>query len=382
MPRIRFQVQPTVSHYREPLIRCLVKSTQLSLKLIGRFSNAESTSSERIHSASSDILDQVEPVSVSSAGLWWWEKGQVPAVWRGGYDAFVLEGRFYTVSTWVAAAAGRLRGRKVILWGHGWKRPEEGLKRALRLQLYRMVNGLLVYGDRAKELGISYGVPARKIQVVYNSLYSEDQLPDITKNQPTTAIRHSRSTAVEKSPVLLYSARLTPRHRLDLLAEALNIWQQDSDAGPVPEVVVVGDGSERVRLEKLFKDYGLSAQFLGAVYDFDRLKELYEQADAAVSIGGAGLNVIQALSFGVPVIAEADHPDSSPEIEAVIEGETGFYYPHQDADGLRRALQVALAAPEKLRQTGQRGQDLVRERYTAQRHAEAIERGILNLLQR
>ncbi|GAA1811855.1 glycosyltransferase family 4 protein [Nesterenkonia flava] len=371
-PRIRFQVQPTVSHYREPLIRRLQASRRLNLDLLGRFVNAESSEADRIKSASAEVLKTIGPVHLRTWGKLWWEKGQVAAVWRGGYHAFVLEGRIYTASTWVAAAAGRLRGRRVYLWGHGWKRPEDGIKRQFRLAFYSLVDGLLVYGDRAKDLGVSYGVPREKIKVVYNSLYSAQQVEDSAAEVPPQA--H------DDVPTIIYSSRLTTRHRLDTLAEALQDW--DETAGPCPRVIIVGDGVERPRLERVFAEAGVPAQFLGAVYDVETLRELYAQADCAVSIGGAGLNVIQALSFGVPVVAEADNPDSSPEIEAVTEGETGRFYPRGDAAALRAVLQRVLGDREELERMASRGREVILARYTADRHAAAIEAALLELLER
>lgn len=367
MPRIRFQIQPTVSHYREPLVRRLLDSRRFAYDLLGRFKNTESDDADRIVSASEDTLSQVAPVVTRAAGLLWWEKGQVAALWRGGYDAFVLEGRVYTASTWAAGAVSRLRGRRLLLWGHGWKRAESGLKRQLRLRFYSLVDGLMVYGDRARQLGIDYGLPPEKIQVVYNSLYSRDQLPE----QPL------RSDPDSPRPTLIYSARLTARHKLDILAETLADWPQGE---VVPRVVVIGEGSERQRLERLFAQTGVDAEFLGAVYDFDRLQQLYAEAEIALSIGGAGLNVIQALGFGVPVVAEADHHDSSPEIEAVLDGQTGRYYQAGDAESLRDILAELLAEPEQLHRLGTNGLRLVRERYTAEAHAEAIENALAHFL--
>lgn len=369
VPRIRLQIQPTVSHYREPLVRRLRQTSSFALDLVGRFKNSESTDAERIRSASEETLWAVQPLQTLSAGVLWWEKGQVAAVWRGGFDAFVLEGRIYTVSTWVAAAVGRVRGRRVLLWGHGWKRAEDGLKRRLRLPFYHLVAGVMVYGERAKELGVSYGVDAAKIQVVYNSLYSAQQLPE----------RPLQAQDADERPTLIYSSRLTTRHRLDTLAEALRDWPQQQMR---PRVMIVGDGAERARLERVFAEAGVEAEFLGAVYDFDTLKGLYAAADLALSIGGAGLNVIQALGFGVPIVAEAGHRDSSPEVEAVVEGETGRFYQAGSEESLRAVLLEMLEAPQQIEQMGRAGLEVVRQRYTAERHAAAIEAALHHFLSR
>lgn len=384
-PRVFLVVQPTVSHYREPLMKRLLESSRLDVELVGRFKNSEASAADRIQSASPEVLDEVTALKFLTLGLLWWEVGQVRAVLSGEHDVYVLAGRIHTVSAWAAMLAGRVCGRTVLLWGHGWKRPESGIKRRLRLAFYRLSDGLLVYGDRAREIGISYGVPAEKIAVVYNSIYSEDQLatePADTEPADTEPAAPEVSgpgcVGDDSRPTIIYSSRLTSRHRLDTLVEAL---EQLETGVSSPRVIVVGDGAERPRLETRFAQAGVDAEFLGAVYDLPTLRRLYARADVAVSIGGAGLNVTQALSLGVPVVAEHGNPDSSPEIEAVVDGETGRLYRSGDPASLRQVLEELLEDPEALRRMGRNGLQVVRERYTAEKHAAAMEEAILSFLE-
>lgn len=364
-PRVYFVVQPTVAHYREPLLRRLLDSTRYDFDLVGRFKNSEAPTADAIHSAADEVLAEVRPLRFSALRQFWWEHGQVREIWQGHHDVYVIAGRIPTVSAWVACGAAAVRGRTLIMWGHGWKRPEDGLKRRVRLAFYRLTDGLLVYGDRAKDLGSSYGVPAEKIQVIYNSIYPE-------------ALTGSAREDAGPVRTIIYSSRLTARHRLDLLAEALGGMAVEDR----PKVLIVGEGAERPRLEEVFAEHGVDADFRGAVYDYGQLRALYAQADLAVSVGGAGLNVTQAMSFGVPVLAEDGNPDSSPEIEAVVEGVTGRYYQTGDAGSLRRVLTELLAAPEQLRQLGEASLAVVRDRYTAEKHADAIENALDTLLVR
>ncbi|MCH8564869.1 glycosyltransferase family 4 protein [Nesterenkonia sp. LB17] len=376
-PRVYFVVQPTVAHYREPLLRRLLESTRYDFDLVGRFKNSEASSADSIHSAADEVLAKVRPLKFSALGKFWWEHGQVREIWRGHHDAYVIAGRIPTVSAWAASAIAALRGRTLIMWGHGWKRPEEGLKRRVRLAFYRLTDGLLVYGDRAKELGSSYGVPAEKIQVIYNSIYPQ-ALTGMAREAADAHVGQATYDDAGSAATIIYSSRLTSRHRLDLLAEALG----GMPAAERPKVLIVGEGAERPRLEQVFTEHGVDAAFLGAVYDYDQLRGLYAQADLAVSVGGAGLNVTQAMSFGVPVLAEDGNPDSSPEIEAVVEGITGRYYQAGDAGSLRRVLAELLADPAQLTQLGEASLAVVRDRYTAEKHAESIENALDVLLPR
>lgn len=369
VPHIFFVCQPTVSHYREPLLRELLACQDMDFDLAGRVTNSEASSTEKIKEASSDVLEEVTPLgSRDLVGPLRWESGTIGPVLRGSHDAYVLEGRIYTLSTWVALLGGRLLRRRVILWGHGWKRPETGVKAKLRTAFYRLAHGHLFYGERARDQGIRCGLEPERIRVIFNSIYAEAQTGPVRAQQRGDGDR----------PVLLFSSRLTTRHRLDVLADAMQRMAQ-SDR---PRLVVVGDGSERERMERLFAHRGLDADFLGPVYEDARLRELYSNADLAVIVGGAGLNVVQALGFGVAVLAEGGNPDSSPEIEAVTEGETGVFYASGDPASLSARLQELLGMPEKLRRLGENGLRVIRRRYTAERHSEAIRSALHHLLHR
>jgi glycosyltransferase involved in cell wall biosynthesis len=121
---------------------------------------------------------------------------------------------------------------------------------------------------------------------------------------------------------------------------------------------------------------------LGAVYDLDRLRELYEDADFAVSPGATGLNVIQALGFAVPVIAASGDPQSGPEIEAVLDGVTGVLYPAKGAGEALTEKIVALASlpDETYASYSAAAKALVEERYTAEAHAVAVARVVKHIL--
>ena len=71
---------------------------------------------------------------------------------------------------WLAAILGRLRGKRVYFWTHGWQQHERGLKALVRNTFYRLAHGLLLYGHYAKMIGLSHGFDPDRMHVIYNSL--------------------------------------------------------------------------------------------------------------------------------------------------------------------------------------------------------------------
>ncbi len=87
-----------------------------------------------------------------------------------GFDALILLGNPFILSSWILAARARLLGQPVLLWTHGWLAKKSGLKEEIRLKFYRLAKTLLLYGDRAKEIGAEIGFDRKRMHVIYNSL--------------------------------------------------------------------------------------------------------------------------------------------------------------------------------------------------------------------
>ncbi len=77
-----------------------------------------------------------------------------------------------------------------------------------------------------------------------------------------------------------------------------------------------------------------------------------------------GLVLIEAMSFGLPVIAT----DAGGVPEIVIDGQTGILVPPEDAAALRKAIQRLLKDDELRRGMGTRGRERVVQRYQLDDH--------------
>jgi glycosyltransferase involved in cell wall biosynthesis len=112
-----------------------------------------------------------------------------------------------------------------------------------------------------------------------------------------------------------------------------------------PSYVVVGDGSDRQRLETLAQRLGVAATFFGHAAD-NELPDLYRACDRFVmpSHGeGFGYVFIEALASGLPVVA--GNADGS--VEALAGGRFGHLVDPDDVNALAAALVAPLAAPPR-----------------------------------
>jgi glycosyltransferase involved in cell wall biosynthesis len=142
-----------------------------------------------------------------------------------------------------------------------------------------------------------------------------------------------------RGPRVAYVGRLEPYKRVDVLLRAAARLRERF---PELEVVVIGRGQDRERLERLARDLGIDARthFAGFVSREERDRLL---AGSRVSVcpspkEGWGLTVIESNAVGTPVVATL-----APGLkDSVDDGKTGFLVAESDvaafADRIGRLL--------------------------------------------
>lgn len=160
-----------------------------------------------------------------------------------------------------------------------------------------------------------------------------------------------RSSSAEGRPfTFAVVCRLEPWKGVDLVVEA-------AAAASNFAVDILGDGSERPRLERLVAEKGLRdrVRFLGYLKD---PRPAVADADAFVSASKdepLGLSVLEALAMERPVVAFAG--GGIPEI--VQDGETGWLVRDRNAHALARAMTYAASDRERARRFGVAGRAFV-----------------------
>ena len=161
-------------------------------------------------------------------------------------------------------------------------------------------------------------------------------------------------------------AALEHRKGIDVLLDSLAL-----PAGRRLRLVVAGDGSRRVDLERRAVERGVADRivFLG---ERSQVADLLAAADAFALPSrreGLGVAVLEAMAMGLPVVASRVGGIS----DAVVEGETGWLVRAEDPGSLAEALARLAQAPETAREMGRRGRERVRERFTMAGMAGAYE---------
>lgn len=261
-----------------------------------------------------------------------WQKGVLKTVFQK-VDAVIFLGEMTVLSTWIAVLVFKLRGVKVIFWGHGLYGSENRFKRFFRIKFLQLADQNLVYEKRAKKLLIQEGFNESKISVIYNSINYEEQKVLFQKHQITPPTKIFNNSY----PTLLFIGRLTPQKKVDQLIKAVQILEKDNNKF---NVLVIGEGPEKERLEHLAQPLINQGQciFYGASHNETELSKLIYTSDLTVSPGNIGLTGIHSLSYGTPVCSHSNYDHQMPEVEAIIVGKNGFLFEEGDVESLSKGI--------------------------------------------
>ena len=291
-----------------------------------------------------------------------WQRGVVGRAAVTDAKIAVILGDMNVISNWIATLILKVRGRKVVFWGHGISGGEGRAKLFLRLIFLRLADWNLVYGKWAKRMLVKHGFPASRVTVVFNSLDYDRQKSHRTHSVDPSYYRDTGWFTDSDLPVLLFIGRLTRQKKLDQLIDAVIALNAD---GPRVNLVIVGSGIERDSLEEQANNCQGYTHFFGPCYDEEILAKLIANADLCVSPGEIGLTAIHCLSYGTPVCTHGNFSEQGPEVEAIVEGETGVFF-DQTSRGLRLAIEDWISRNQDRVQLRKKCYRIVDELYNPQ----------------
>jgi glycosyltransferase involved in cell wall biosynthesis len=267
------------------------------------------------------------------------------------FDVLWVHG-YATVNAMHGMLAAKALGIPVLLRCDMWlgDRPRSGPKllfKKLFFQLLRnMVSGVLpvgtlnamywrhYLGDQVPFFLMPYAVDNHFFQ--RKSLEAEGGRDDLRRELQMDAGR----------PVILFASKLQHRKHCSDLLDAYRLLVEERASGPLPYLLIVGDGEERAALEEQVKMNGLTdVRFCG----FRNQSELPRFFDiSSVFVLPArhepwGLIVNEVMNAARAVIV-SDDIGCQPDL--VTDGVEGYVYPVGDVKALAEALRRVLGSPE------------------------------------
>jgi glycosyltransferase involved in cell wall biosynthesis len=181
-----------------------------------------------------------------------------------------------------------------------------------------------------------------------------------------------RSAGAERAevPTVLMAGRLVRRKGYDKVIEAV---AQLALRFPTLQLIVVGDGPDRARLESLVRELDIDAivHFQGRASD-EELAAWYERAwcfampnrTEGTDVEGFGLVFLEAALHGTPSIGGRD----SGAEDAIADGVSGYIVDGRDTAAVRIALDRLLSDRDLVERLGRAAKERVERDFTWERY--------------
>ncbi len=220
----------------------------------------------------------------------------------------------------------------------------------IRKAYYSRVDGVMHYTENNGKIPESYGVNPEKIIVTFNS-------PDTANLRLVYEKLLKKPGLKEFSEYrLIHVGRLVPWKRVEMLLQATADLSKDF---PDTELIVIGRGPEKDRLEHLAMDLKISNRviFAGDIYEPEALGEYLLSSSVYVLAGMGGLSVNEAMSFGKPIIVSRG---DGTERSLVINGKNGLYFEEGNVQDLTEKIRQLFENPELGKSMGNESLRLIR----------------------
>jgi glycosyltransferase involved in cell wall biosynthesis len=225
----------------------------------------------------------------------------------------------------------------------------------------RQADRVVAVSHALKGLLTRHGVAAHRIRVVHNAIEASAAAPSTSARE--VRLRHGVAPGEKLIGVI---GRLNPEKGQLVFLKAM-----ERTIRHVPDVkaLIIGDGQDRSTLERFCRERGLAPRVLFLGFQ-ENIADYYQVLDLLVQPSfseGLPNTVLEAMSFGVPVLATA--VGGVPE---VIQDGNGVMVPPNDPDSLAERLIELLSDGARRQAIGARGRESLHPRFASDHRARQI----------
>lgn len=331
-------IYPGFPHYRAGIIEALINSTHNHYVFLGDKKGWNNIRPYDFKN-SADFKD----FPAYKIGPFYFNKGLIRYVISHKSKGAIVHAPPNWISIIVASLIVRIKRAKVFNWTHGILTNHRNLKNRFYFIFFKyFFDGLLLYGNLAKQNLINLGFNKEKLKVIYNSLDYKEQIK--LRGTLTEKERQSIRSQLFNSPnnnQLVFIGRLTAQKKLDLLIKAIKLLK---DEDIFVNLLFIGDGDQKKQLQSQIDGYKIADQicFYGPSYNETQNYKLISSSDCCVATGEIGLTAMHSLMFGVPVISHGDMNKQMPEFEAILPKVNGDLFEYDNTVDLKEKIKNVL----------------------------------------
>ena len=229
------------------------------------------------------------------------------------------------------------------------------IKRPVNAAVRHYLNSFLKdaeYATMPTELAIEELIPKnrKRFKVPVEALSNGVDLSAFKPGKPDKKICEKYHLS-ENPHRVLYIGRIDPEKSIEIVLKAFKTVSSKIDDA---EFILIGDGADKARLEKMAKHLELEdkVRFLGRILPPD-LYELYRTGTVFATASETetqGIVLIEAAATGLPLVAV----DAGAIKEICKNDKNGYLCQPEDIEGIAKSLIKILSDPEKQKEMSQR----------------------------
>lgn len=278
-------------------------------------------------------------------------------------DVEVLHCHQYTPFVYGSIAALINPSLKVVFTEHGrLSDAPPSRKRWMANQFFgRLPAKIFAVCEDLRRFMLVEGFPGERVEVIYNGI-EPGNAPGASERSES----RRRLGVGDQAYVVGTVSRLDPVKQLETLVGAFATLRPSQ---PGSSLVIVGDGEERQRLDRIVHESGLDdvVHFTGSVPDARRLLPGFDLYVNCSTQEGISVSIAEAMAAALPVVAT--RVGGTPEL--VEEGVTGLLVEPGRPEALAAAMARLASEPGLSRDMGEKGRARVEERFSLEQMTQA-----------
>jgi glycosyltransferase involved in cell wall biosynthesis len=238
---------------------------------------------------------------------------------------------------------------------------------------YRAAHAVVANCEVVQEQLIREGVPAGKVHTIHNGF-------DPARVQAAQAERKEILASLnlpEAARFVTITANMRAHVRYPELAclkdhpTFLRAAQRVHQSVPEAAFIIAGEGELKETTRELARTLGIEGRtfFIGRCQDLGAVLSISDVCVLSSSSEGFANAILEYMGAGRPVVAT----DVGGAREAVIHGETGYLVAAGDHEQMAERVISLLSEPEKARLMGERGKQIVSDKFSTSKQLQSVE---------
>ena len=238
---------------------------------------------------------------------------------------------------------------------------------------YRAAHAIVANCEEVRQQLIREGVPAQKVRTIYNGLDPARVQPAQVERKEILAMLNLPEQA--RFVTIMANMRAHVRHPEPACLKDhptfLRAAQRVHEKVPDAAFIIAGEGELKEATQELARTLGIAERtfFIGRCKDVGAVLSISDVCVLSSRSEGFSNAILEYMAAGRPVVST----DVGGAREAIVQGETGYLVPAGDYERMAGYIASLLLEPEKARSMGERGRQLVIEKFSSLKQLQNVE---------